>query len=401
MRQSLTLILMAGLLTLSPLFAAGVEIVTVDAEGVGKNRVEAVTAALAEAVGKVNGVKLSTQQIAQLRMAITTEEQTGGSQRREEIELNESTQRQIATDIRGQIKSYEVLAARETAPQNWEAVLQVSVARYAASAQTERRRIAVAPLRVAITDARAEKFAELLAQAINDYLTQTRRFAVLDRAYAAEIQKEVARWKNDDTVEIEKAKLGNAITADYLFVGALDSFGAEKEKAAASGDAYDDWLDSDKNKIRRLTAQVNWRLIEVATGQAVLSQTFADEQTLANRKEGDAAARDLAKKIAAQIGAQIMDTIYPPMAVAFGEGVITVGQGGGTMKIGQRFNLLRYGEILRDPYTNEPIGREETPVAEVEITAVLPKSATAKVVVGDLAAEKFEPKKFILRALAK
>jgi hypothetical protein len=42
--------------------------------------------------------------------------------------------------------------------------------------------------------------------------------------------------------------------------------------------------------------------------------------------------------------------------------------------------VFQFGKILKDPYTNEDIGREELEVATIEITKILPAMSNAKII---------------------
>ena len=69
---------------------------------------------------------------------------------------------------------------------------------------------------------------------------------------------------------------------------------------------------------------------------------------------------------------------YPTGAVA--DDIITINQGGTTLKIGETYNLVKLGKPVNDPYTKERLGRVETGVGRVEISDVQAKTSSAKII---------------------
>jgi len=65
--------------------------------------------------------------------------------------------------------------------------------------------------------------------------------------------------------------------------------------------------------------------------------------------------------------------------VALSPGQVTLSQGGDTLAVGDEFTLLLLGERLRDPYTKESLGRQESPVGTVRVSSVQAKMATAEI----------------------
>jgi len=75
---------------------------------------------------------------------------------------------------------------------------------------------------------------------------------------------------------------------------------------------------------------------------------------------------------------------------------LILGQGGDTIKSGDRYNLIKYGERVIDPYTKESLGFSEKKIGVVEILDVQSKKSTAKIV--SLTVDKISAKdRMILR----
>lgn len=396
-RAFLALALVLALPIAAP--AAGIEYVTGEGRGSGDNRAAAINEALAEAVAKVNGLSLSSRDVSELKVQLSSveAETRNTSVSMSAASIEEAKRRHISTATKGLVQTYEVLSEGPSATrEGWvDVVVRATIGRYEASVQTQRKRIAVMPIRVRKNAPSYEvRYAELTAQGVVDFLSQSRRFAVLDRDFLAEKYAEFCLLQGEDIPAAERARVGNTLGTDYIVVGAVDVLSAEKKEEKVP------YLNE-----TQLTFTVNvhmtWRVIEAPTGMTVLSHSITEKQTktitASTKNEEIPGVTSLAEATARIIGKRTMDTIYPMMVVAFGEGAVTIGQGGDTLQEGQRFNLLQYGKILLDPYTKEPLGREEKQIAVVEVTSVLPKTAQAKVLDGTITASQFQAGTFILR----
>ncbi|WP_406734434.1 hypothetical protein RJD39_21820 [Vibrio scophthalmi] len=85
---------------------------------------------------------------------------------------------------------------------------------------------------------------------------------------------------------------------------------------------------------------------------------------------------------------QLKDNIYPLVVLVGDNGSIVLNSGGETVKQGEFFDVFTLGEKFVDPITKESLGRDETKVATVKVTKVLPKLAYVKVIKGDSSALK-------------
>ena len=81
------------------------------------------------------------------------------------------------------------------------------------------------------------------------------------------------------------------------------------------------------------------------------------------------------------------------------DGFVTIGSGGSSLKIGQHFRAMALGKELKDPYTGESLGKQESYIGEIEITDVQFKTSQAKIIKGqDKIIESF-PNGLIIRPL--
>jgi hypothetical protein len=267
------------------------------------------------------------------------------------------------------------------------------VAQYKLSKQLERLRITVAPFQISptVSDLQlATKFMESFPNGLVDYLTQSRRFALLDRDFLENQTKELDFIKRGDTRAEELAKLGNKVGADYIVVGLVEDVFKKEEIVTMRSTGQ-------QIKSIKTGARVSYRIIDVATTQISFSDTVAYDPN-----QGNSTVRKMADYISDVAGQTIVNAIYPVSVVSSAGAQVTLGQGGKTIRIGEKFNLVRYGKDIFDPHTKESLGREEIVVGVLKITNVQSKTSTAKFVDGSKSiSSSFSSKTYIARPFPK
>jgi TolB-like protein len=244
--------------------------------------------------------------------------------------------------------------------------LSVEISKYTQSEQVKRLRLAVVPFRISknIQNIKeAQSFENTLGTELENYLTQTRRFAMLDRAYLLEQSKELNFIQNGGASTDELAKLGNRLGTDYLIVGTIEkSSTAVSEKRSRVSDKV---VTSSSS-----SAKVTFRIIDVPTTQVKFADTFSVSDV-----DFESSASSMAKKI----GNNIVESIYPIRIISANADGLVLGQGGNTVAVGQKFSVFQLGKPLNDPYTGESLGQEEVDIALIEIIKTLPKMSNAKI----------------------
>lgn len=367
--------------------SAGVRIKTVDSEGVGQTREEAINTALAEAVGQVNGLSISASTAS--AQSYTSSEVVVGDKTQENSAASEAYSKAMSSSTAGHVRGYQVISIESVSDGMVRAKLSVDVSCFEKNRQSDRIRIAVVPFKASseLADRRDTlKFAGKLNQSIVSYLAATRHFAVLDKDFEDMRLDELDRIMSPDVPLEERARLGQTLAADYILTGTLTDYIFKTEEKVVPF----------TNEIRKVTTgelAFEWRLIEAATGQIMLSDIV--QQKITSQGAFDTTARTAGRTI----GSNVAHQIYPMAAIAFSNGQLVIAQGGTTLKVGERFQLVRQGAIQRDPYTKEQIGRIETPVGIVRIARVTPKASYASVVKCDVDLSNMAPREYLLRPL--
>ena len=370
--------------------AAGVRVKTVDAEGVGATREDAVKAALAEAVARVSGLELAASD--QVRAVMNTEAKATDNSATVKMTTEDKLQHEVSTATQGTVRGYQVVSVEpDSTGKLLRAKLSVDVNYFQPGDETNRMRIAVVPFELHHTDkANAEglKFLETLGYGAVNYLTGTRRFAMLDRDFENTRLSDLAKLSRPDVRLEERARLGNTLGADYIVVGRL-------MELQASTDTKKMPYTNEVRQVKTARIAIEWRVIEASTGQIVMADTL--EKVVQNVPSFGKIASELGR----EIGVTVADAIYPIAALSYQRGELVLGQGGNSMRVGDVYKLVRNGAIQVDPYTKETIGRDEIDVGEVRITRVTPKMSYAKVIECTDDLTGMAPREYILRPTEK
>jgi len=334
------------------------------ATGNGGDPSKATIDAIENAISQVGGMRISTA--TSLSMIEVTK---GGA-----TTIEENFKQNIEKMTRGVIKSYTVLESG-TSPGSGRSFVKIKalIPSYKPSEQLKRMKLAVMPVVVTgPSQGRSEAmdFAESVSASLEAYLTQTRKFAMIDRRFTEKSNRELAGVNSRNAPIEETLKVGVRIGADFIVLAALKSFSPEQQQQ------------------QRVTGRVvtrsvvpvgiDVRVIDIATGQIKFAQTYNNP----GRLPSSVSLSQYAADIGADLGQVIGTAIYPIAVLSGTETEVTLNQGGDTVQVGRIYRLVTLGQNLVDPYTRESLGQEEREIARAEITSVTDRTATAKVVSG-------------------
>ena len=361
LRAALTI---AGLFCAISSVSAQIIMREVVATGNGGDPSKATIDAIENAISQVGGMRISTA--TSLSMSEVTK---GGA-----TTIEENFKQNIEKMTRGVIKSYTVLESG-TSPGTGRSFVKIKalIPSYKPSEQLKRMKLAVMPVVVTgPSQGRSEAmdFAESVSAALEAYLTQTRKFAMIDRRFTEKSNRELAGVKSLNAPIEETLKVGVRIGADFIVLAALKSFSPQQQQQ------------------QRVTGRVvtrsvvpvgiDVRVIDIATGQIKFAQTYNNP----GRLPSSVSLSQYAADIGADLGQVISTAIFPIAVLSGTETEVTLNQGGDTVQVGRIYRLVTLGQNLVDPYTRESLGQEEREIARAEITSVTDRTATAKVVSG-------------------
>lgn len=358
------------LLSLFPLYSqAQIILREVVTTGNGGDVATATVDAIENAISQVGGMRISTA--TSLSMSeISTNSST---------KFEESFRQNIEKITRGVVKSYTVLKSG-TSPGSGRTFVEIRavIPQYQTSAQLRRLKLAVVPVAltgVARNKPEAREFADSVSASLEAFLTQTRKFAMVDRRYTDQSNRELAGLSANNSPIEESAKLGVRVGADYIVLASVREFSAQQQQEQRVTGRV----------ITRTVApvSVDVRVIDVATGQIKFGHVYTNP----GRLPTSVSLGQYAVDIGSDIGQLISTAIYPIVVVGGSNKLLTFNQGGGSVQVGRTYRIVSLGKELIDPHTSESLGQEEHEVARAEVVSVTDRTATARVVAGEIPAE--------------
>jgi len=309
--------------------------------GRGRNRDEAVKNGLYRAVEQVRGVKVdsSNYEFGFRSSGVGVGDDGPGRRRIEFDSVDVATDGTVyTTEIGGLVRSYKVLDEKQIDENTYEVTLQVAVYDYAARGQTSRVKVALMPAKTQQDSygfldqiISGDTLSSLFSQRLVAGLTQTNKFAVLDRE------------------SIDAETLG----ADYLLAGTITQAQIER---------IERYLRAANYTSRKFKARFNfdYRLVDSSTKQVVLASTaqkyLEDEQVRELADEQNPAEWDSTQLrdafislVANDVIAAVIDRVYPIAVVAVqADGQIILNQGGQRMKNGMLLDVYTTGKEIFD-----------------------------------------------------
>lgn len=343
--------------------ASKLKTVLVASQGTGATRQDSINLAIVEAISQVNGAAVASS------MAISISEVSSETSAGSEYAMKESFQQDISKATKGVVNYWKIVSIRQNEEFGglWEASLEVGVSKYTQSKQLKRLRMAISDFKIASegNPDNLNMFRRAFVRELENYLTQTRKFAMLDRSFLAEQDKELGLLKSNDFRTDELARLGQRAGTDYLIVGEVVNANKSSTKRTMK-------TTGQSMTINKASGLVDYRIIDVATTQTKFAASV--KGVVNSLSIGDAA-----RKAAQQAGAKVLNAIFPIRVIDFQGNMLVLGQGGDTLRKGDKYKLVKLGKMIIDPYTKESLGRAESEIGIITIKEVQAKQSTASV----------------------
>ena len=210
---------------------------------------------------------------------------------------------------------------------------------------------------------------------MEELLTQSRRFGVLDRKRLDVYEAEKKLLKSPDVSVREQARLGKVLGADYVLYGTVHRVLVEDQSRSIQ-------LTGERITEVHGSADVRFTVLAVATRQIKWSSSITLEKTSgAGTFLPEDFANALLDDVAARIVDELTENIYPPKVTkVLGAGQFVVNRGGNTVEHGDVFEIFALGDWLTDPDTGEKLDRIETSIGIAKIMTVKPKYSLAQLI---------------------
>ncbi|WP_307107894.1 CsgG/HfaB family protein [Stenotrophomonas sp. SORGH_AS_0282] len=310
-------------------------------------------------------------------------------------------------DAKRGAQSFESDVSRRTMRSYWKVRVRADIAQYRAPDEQGRPKIVVAQPHVrsgtyAVGDGRvaSDEVAAAIRARLNDTLTQTKRFIVLDREFGEEMQAEIDHINSGNVRLQDTARLGQQLATDLILIPTIERF--EYPRSVRNLRMSDRQVTSYSGGGR-----ITLRLINATTGEVVMSDSFDHQlastgpSTLPRVVDGKGMAAAMMDSLSGQIGTAIITEIFPVSVVAMTGDQVVLSQGGESLKAGQRWQAVMLGEELKDPQTGRSLGRNETPCCTIRVDRVASQTSYGTIEGGaDLGGASFKPGSIELRSQA-
>lgn len=347
--------------------------VPVKADGTGRSPGEAVNEAIKLAILQANGasVDMSSEQF-KFALDVATPFDSGSIRAASFAEI-------VAQKSKGAVTGFSVSSL--TGPDAnglYKASIEASVAKFVAPADSKKLKVVVAPIKIDMTQIElgdttipADKVAQDIRQQVIDALSQTGRFSVLDRD-TSDVQGELDLISSGQAPAAEIAKLSQAMSADVVWVGHINSLSYHKTARKLET--------SDRELVSYGGGwSVSQRIVNVATRQLLEADTLEGQAasirptTLGARFDSSQTLREMETDIVGNIVSATLMRTFPVTVISRDGNNVVLSQGGQSVKETARYQLVSMGAEMKDPQTGESLGRVETPCCEVVIDRVTPK----------------------------
>jgi len=337
-------------------------VISTSVEGIGLNKKEAIRDGLLQAISQVNGMQMSSESSTIMKSFETV------SDRNENFASASSFQEKIKQSTKGVVQSWKIVSVSKTeSGEMVKANLEVKISKLQLSDDLKRMRIVIAAPKIASTvknASKAKRFNSNFSTNLNKMLTNSNRFAILDRKNTQTVSKELKMIASGNFRVEEVAKLGNKVAADYLLISSLNEIGSKKIYKKLMGESI---------SLTKSNANISVNIIDISTSQIIFSDDFNLTQSSGN-------IGSLAKIISSRLSRKITDTFYPAKVISQNGKNIIVDQGKSFFNKKTKYKLLRLGGKVIDQTTGKFSARVENEVGNLTFISGSPKQSKLKIV---------------------
>ena len=397
----------------SPAVLAGtIQRVTVSSVGTGPTLQQAIVNGLTNAVRQVDGVVIANEHLSQAAHL-----SLGDGNNRTYLTSQLYISRMVAA-TRGVVTGFVVQNYRHSSPsflgglgrlfdkdrrakaEVWTARLQVTVAKFARSADEKRVRIVVflpktrkKTFSVFGTAVSAQGVASDLTDRLQNVLIGSHDFTVLNQRPTPELKAEMRRIRAGKTPARDYALLGQTLVADYVLVGAVQHLHYDliRRPALTGHHVY---------VTAQGVMQATYKLVNVPTHQVVWSgggrARFSRFMPFGGAPSATAVLDGALARISQRIGQSVMHYLFPIRILAKHGAEYVIGAGRGVVRVGQVYAVMREGTAIPNPDTHQSLGHARTYVGRMRIVRVQQRLAYGRLLPPARTLQGFRPMSYVL-----
>ena len=346
--------------------------------GYGETQQLAISNALLQAVSQVNGVSVDSIDLMRSRFREIRFSYDG---KKGYIRESDNGSGGVLNITKGIVKSYDVKSVKKV-DDSYKAVVDVVLSQYEAADTSYKNKVKLAIMpfymyqhtyQIGHQTYGSVVVTEQLQDALVSSFVHSKKVTVLDRAYSSDMNKELRLISSRETALSEKVKMGQKLGADYILVGTI-------EKADIKHTTVRNQSLGTSKSSNSLESLVSYRLIVVGTSHIKYTNKVKVSTAVVDSED---ALSTLIKEVSQKISLDILDDMYPiRIAQITASRELILNQGGDSMYVGMKMDVMKLGEEIIDTYTKESLGRSESKIAKIEITKVTPRVSYAKVIEG-------------------
>ncbi|MBX3469220.1 MAG: hypothetical protein KF878_20290 [Planctomycetes bacterium] len=265
-----------------------------------------------------------------------------------------------------------LVAAAPAQAQNQPNKVSIAVAPF-----TFHRTVAAPPGAALETSALSNKFVTALVQ--------TRKFDVVERERVDKLLGEMQMAEAGLMDPARAVQAGRMLGADFFLMGEISVFTLTTTVREIPGTTR--FTRAEELRIildMRIVDTRTSRVVSAEKGEAVMrAQQLFPQRPPANAPVDPKALDDIQREVVNRCVVKVIDAIYPIriIAVTGAEASINRGEGGG-VAAGDVLDVFVEGQEMIDPDTGEVLGSEETKVARIRVSQILPRFSKAQVLGG-------------------
>ena len=319
--------------------AQKITIVTVNAQGYGATKAEALADAVVNGIAQVNGEAVASS----MKMKTKDFASSDGTET-----SSRSIEENISRKTKGVVRSWRQIELVGSGAGDYNASVEVNVVVLQKSVQLNRIKIAVVPPSGDRTEA-----TRALNEELTNLLTSSRKFAIMDRRNEGAIASQLDRIREGGSIE-DQVRLTGEVAPDVIAVtGARITSGSGSKRYA----------------------EATLEIIDYASRQV----KFAAKKRLPLKAGNDTSNRRRIAMLAKGLSRAVIETMYPPTIVGAADGFVTIAQGSDFFAVGDKLVVKRIGAALKDPHTDEFLGYDQSDIGTAVVVFVDKRISRAKV----------------------
>lgn len=336
--------------------SAEINVVSVTATGFGQTEAEAISEAVINGIAQVNGESIASSMRIKKATVSATDQKTQAAR---------SIESDLERKTKGVVKSWKKISS-SFANQSFTANVSVQVFVLEKSDQLKRLKIAVVP-----PQSNSDELTNALINGLSSSLASNRKFALIDKRNSEAIKNELNQIKQNNGAIEDQVRLNAAVAPDFIAVARINP------------------MDSKNGKY---VIEASLEIIDYATGQV----KFSEKKTVNLKSTDSASINKQINLLAKNLTRVIIETLYPPLIVGADDESVTIAQGADFFNVGDKCVIKEIKSAIRDPYTKEFLGYEQTDLGTAEITYTDKRISRAKFTskvdldLGKLSAKKYQ-----------